>query len=528
MKARTLFFNARIYTQAFGLVVDSLAVCGHRVIAVGNRLEQDPDFKAYAKVDLGGRTIVPGLVDAHAHFYYFALSLGRVSLDGLESLEACLEKIRTFSRQCRKSEWVLGDGYSPDRFTRRVEPDRYVLDAVTGGRPAFIFSKDQHSVWVNSRALEIAGIGKDTRDPAGGKIDRLADGTPSGIFREQAAYDPVLACIDPPSPQTVQRRYRQALQHAYRKGVTAVHSFDGPDGFAFFNDLALKGRLGLRINYYPAARLLPELRRTGTRYGCGDDFLRIAGVKVFADGSLGSQTALCFDPYIGTGGDRGIEATSVADMKKIIRSAARLGLPCAIHAIGDKAVANVLDAFEMNVALPAGARHRIEHLQLLWRRDISRIRRLKVVASMQPSHCPSDMHMIRKYWGKRGANAFIFRTLIDRGVDLAFGSDAPIELLDPMAGIAAAARRARPGSRDVFYPDQRIKASEALYRFTVGPAVACGQEHCRGYLLPGYPADLVVLSQDITRVAPTRIRDTEVLATILDGRVVYCHSSLAL
>jgi len=276
------------------------------------------------------------------------------------------------------------------------------------------------------------------------------------------------------------------------------------------------------------AAKLPELIKNRVSYGTGTDFFRLAGVKIFADGSLGSQTAQCFNKYLGSRDNYGIEVTPVTQLKKLIKQASRLGLPTAIHAIGDKAVANVLDALETALPLKSGARHRIEHLQLIRRKDIPRLKKLDVVASMQPSHCPSDINMVRKYWGKRGANAYIFRTLIDKKINLAFGSDCPIEPLDPLAGMAAAVRRALPGEKDVFYPNQRITPLEALYNFTAGPAVAVGQGHSRGFLLPGYPADYVVLSDDLGKVAPGRIYDIKVLATILDGQVKYCHSALSL
>ena len=315
-----------------------------------------------------------------------------------------------------------------------------------------------------------------------------------------------------------------ALEQAYRKGVTGVHSFDGPDGFEYFAGLAEKNKLGLRMNYYPPAELLPQLERTRTGYGTGTDFFRIAGVKLFADGSLGSQTALCFNRYRGSEANYGIEVMPIPEMKRVARRAAGLGLPCAVHAIGDRAVANVLEALESVKRPPL--RHRIEHLQLVRRKDLPRAKRLGIAASMQPSHCPSDIEMVRNYWGKRGANAYLFHSVLKKKIPLAFGSDAPIEPLDPIAGIAAAVRRARPGSRDVLHPEQRVTAAEALYAFTVGPAVACGQERSRGYLLPGYPADFAVLDRDITRIAPSRIYDTRVLATVLGGTVRYCDSSL--
>lgn len=526
MKSRILFYNTRVFTQADSLTADSIAISGNRIVAVGNGLQHDPDFKSYSRINLKGKVIVPGLVDAHTHFYYLALSLGRVMLDGLPTLEACLKKIADFSARQPKDSWIVGDGYAPDRFTTRREPDRYLLDKVTGGRPAFIFSKDQHSAWVNSKALDIAGISRTSREPEGGKIERSSDHTPTGILREGSAYNPVWQNIPPADKKTADRLFAQALDLAYRKGVTGVHSFDGPEAFTYLLDRAARGKVGLRINYYPSGRLLPKLLKEKVYYGTGSEFFRIAGVKLFADGSLGSQTALCFHKYIGSKNNHGIETMTVSEMSASIKAASKLGLPCAIHAIGDKAVSNVLDAFESSPRLHFGARHRIEHLQLIRRSDIARLKRLGIVASMQPSHCPSDIPLIRKYWGERGSNAFVFRTLIDRGLDLAFGSDAPIEPLDPIAGIAAAVRRARPGSRDVFHAEQKISVPEALYRFTVGPAIACGQQHCRGYLLPGYPADLAVLSEDITRITPSKLYDIAVLATLLDGQIMYADKSL--
>ena len=526
MKTRSLIYNARILTQAAGLSVDSLAFNRGGIVAVGNRLEHDSEFRAYEKVDLHGHTVAPGFVDAHTHFYYFALTLGLVSLHGEISIETCLAKIDRFASSRGGDEWVLGQGYAPDLFRRRVDPDRRMLDKVTGRRPAFIFSKDEHTAWVNSRALQMAGIDRHTPQPAGGRIEIGADGEPTGLLREIPAYDPVFQLIPKTTRGQVDRLYGKALDFAYQRGVTGVHSMDGPYGFDYLSGLAQRGKTGLRIEYYAPAAMLPQLHRTRTVYGVGTEYFRLAGVKIFADGSLGSQSAHCFHRYRGSEDNYGIRVTSVDELVRLLRSAARLGLPAAIHAIGDRAVAEVLDAVARAPRPTSGARHRIEHLQLVRRRDIPRLRRLGVVASMQPSHCSADIPMIRKYWGQQGRNAFVFRTLLEAGIDLAFGSDCPIEPLDPIAGIAAAVRRAQPGHRGVFYPEQRITAGEALYAFTVGPAIASGRQNCRGYLLPGYPADFVVLSDDITRVAPTRISQVEVLATVLGGKLMYRNSSL--
>ncbi|RKX21492.1 MAG: hypothetical protein DRP35_04130 [Candidatus Zixiibacteriota bacterium] len=529
LKAKNLYYNAKIYTQADSLTVNSMAVYKNKITAIGNNLEYDPDFKSYAKIDLKGKTITPGFVDAHTHFYYFALSFRRVSLDGLDSLEKCLNKIKVFAKTLKKNEWVLGEGYSPDRFKKFIEPDKYMLDKVTGGRPAFIFSKDQHSAWANSKAIQIAGVNDKTKDPVGGKIEKLPDGTPSGIFREKSAFGIIYFKIPLPSKAIENKCYNQALEYAYEKGVVGVHSMDDSPGvFDFFLEKAEKGKLGLRLNYYFPAGAIDILKEAKIYFGMGDEFLRVAGIKIFTDGALGSKTGLCFNKYIGSKDNFGIEISSVKEMLKIAKKAVKLNLPCAVHAIGDKAVSNVLEVFESLPGLHFGARQRIEHLQMIRRKDISRLKKVEAVASMQPSHCLSDIQMVRKYLGNRGNNCYIFKTLIDQTVPLAFGSDVPIEPLDPIAGIDAAVRRAKMKSKDVFYPKQRITAEQALYNFTVGPAYAVGQEYCRGYLLPGYPADFVVLSQDICKIAPSKIINTKVLATFLDGKIKYIDKSLSL
>jgi predicted amidohydrolase YtcJ len=524
MKAKTLYYNGRILTQAEGLIVDSMAIHKNRIVGVGNRLQHDPDFRTYSRIDLKGRTITPGLIDAHTHYYQWAKSFAEVSLDGLDSLDKCLRKIKKFAATLPRNRWVMGSGLFPDGFVDRIEPDRHMLDKITGGRPAFIFYKDTHTAWVNSKALEFAGINDKSPDPVGGRFEKLTDGTPSGILREIPAYLDLYRRL-PLLPQLeMDRCYKLALDHAYRHGVTGVHSFDGPAGFEYFAGLAEKNKVGLRINYYPGGALLPQLENAGARYGMGTDFFRIAGIKLFADGALGSQTALCFNKYLGSKDNRGIETLTTPQMTKLARWAAKLDLPCAIHAIGDKAVANVLEAFENSKT--SHLRHRIEHLQLVRRKDLARVRKLGVVASVQPSHCPSDIEMVRRYWGKRSANTYVFRTLLDKKIPTALGSDVPIEPLNPIHGIAAAVRRALPRSRDVFHPEQRLTAAEALHGFTAGAAYASGEEATRGYLLPGYPADFVVLDRDITRIAPSRIYDTRVLATVLDGTVRYCRASI--
>lgn len=522
LKKNKLFFNGLIYIQGGEkITADSMAVSGNKIVAVGKKLQSDPDFAGFEKYDLKGHTIIPGFTDSHTHFYFLAMSLGNVKLDGLKTIEETLEAIRKHAMKLGRDEWVFGEGFSPDRWKKYVLPDKFMLDNVTGGRPAAFFSKDQHVMWVNSRALELAGYNARTPEPEGGRIDRLDGQEPSGILREIPAYFPVFKLYKGPAPSKRPALFNEALKMAYAKGVTGVHSFDGPDALGFFDKLSREKKLGLRISYYPPAAMIPELRKAGIKYGYGNDYFRISGIKIFSDGSLGSQTALCYQKYIGSKKNFGVETNPKKVLLKHIIGAAGLNLPTAIHAIGDKAVSNVLDCYEQAPSLPPGVRRRIEHLQMIRRSDVKRLKSLGAVASMQPSHCPSDISLIKKYWDKRGQNCFIFNTLLEQGIPLTFGSDVPIEVLDPIAGIDAAVNRKAPGRKEVFYPEERISIAQGVNGFTAAPAYTVSRENELGRLLPGFFADFVVLTDNIFKVRRTRIKNVDILATFFDGKPVF-------
>ena len=500
-----------------------MVVRGGRIIAVGKNLQNDSDFSSSEKFDLHGAAVLPGFTDAHTHIAFITAMRGNVKLDNLSSLEDALDKVKVYSSRLKKDEWVVGEGYSPDRWKRYIQPDKFMLDKVTGGRPAAIFSKDQHNVWVNSKALELAKITASTHDPAGGRIMRHENGEPSGILKEIPAYFPVFKLIKPPRSSRMKKQYMELLSEAYGKGVTGVVSFDGPDALTFFDDMAQRNKLGLRINYYPPPTLISKVSKTSLKNRYGGDYFRINGFKMFADGALGSQSALCFNKFIGSKDNYGVQTNTKTEFLKQIKCAAKLGLPMAIHAIGDRAISNVLDCYEKAPALPFPRRHRIEHVQLMRRKDIPRLKRLNITASVQPSHCPSDIKLIEKYWGKRGRNCYIFKSLLSAGIPLAFGSDAPIEPLNPIAGIDAAVNRKAAGMKKPFYPDECLSIAEAVYGFTAGAAYAVGQEFERGRLLPGYMADFIVLSDDIYKTAHSKTKSIEILATILNGKAVFSH-----
>lgn len=522
MKKYKLFYNGNIYTQSGdGQIADSMVISGNSIVAVGKHLENDPSFFYSSRINLRGRTILPGFTDSHTHFRFHAIMSANVRLDGQTSLEACLNKIKKHSARLSKNEWVLGDGFSVDRWRKKILPDRYILDKVTGGRPAAIYSKCQHILWVNSKALKLAKISTRTAEPKGGVIDRFENGEPYGILRELPGYDPVLKVINDPSDSKIKQLFKKTLKEAYAKGVTAVHSMDGPKAYPLYKELSKNGSIGLRVNYYPPPSLIPKLRRVGVNAGYNQDYLQISGIKLFSDGSLGSQTALCFNKYEGTKDSFGVETNTKKAMLSIIKDAASINLPCTIHAIGDKAVSNVIDCFEKAPKIKNNNWHRIEHMQLIRRSDVNRLKKLNVVASMQPSHCPSDIKLIENYWGKRGRNCFIFRTLLDKNIPLTFGSDVPIEPLDPISGIAAAVNRIAPDVKKPFYPEQRITVTEAVTGFTSTPPSIVGRGFEIGRLLPGYKADFIMLSKNIYKTAKSKIKDIKVLGTYFDGKPVY-------
>jgi predicted amidohydrolase YtcJ len=522
LRKNNLFYNGRIYTLAGdNVIVDSMAVSGRTIVAVGNNLDKDEDFKRWQKIDLKGRTVIPGFVDSHTHFYFLALWLGTAQLDGLTSMETVLKTVKNHAAKLGRNEWVTGTGFSADRLKKYILPDRYMLDKVCGGRPAAIYSKDQHMMWVNSKALELAGINRHTPQPPGGKIDLLDNGEPSGILRENPAIFKVLTIIKGVEKSRINKLWQQALKLAYSKGVTGIHSFDYGDALPFFDRLSQNGKLGLRISFYPPASTIAKLKKLGVKYGYGNEYFRVAGVKIFADGSLGSQTAYNFQKYIGSKNNYGIETKTKDEILGQIKTASKLNLPAAVHAIGDRAISNVLDCFEQAPELKNEAKHRIEHLQMIRRKDIARLKKLGVVASMQPSHCPSDIKLIEKYLGPRGRNCFVFNTLLKKKIPLTFGSDTPIEPLDPIMGIYAAVNRKSPGLGKTFYPEEKISILDAVRGFTSSPAHVVGRQYERGYLLPGYRADFVILSENIFKAAASKIDKIKVSATFFDGRPVY-------
>ncbi len=512
--------NARIYTQdPEQPIVEAIAVVGERVGAVGRAEEvrawQSPRTRI---LDLGGATVLPGLIDAHLHLEGYARRRMGVDVD-TPTLEEALARVARRVAHTPPGAWIVGRGWLQERWGRF--PVAADLDAVAPGHPVALWARSGHALWVNREAMRRAGITAETPDPPGGRIARDAQGEPIGLFFERA-MDLIARAIPEPSVEELAEALYEALHELAAMGLTAVHNFDGPHAFAALQILHERGDLPLRVvQHLPLAMLEPALA-LGLRTGFGDEWLRIGSVKIFADGALGTRTAWMLAPYEGEPENLGIAFTPPEAIREAAQRATSAGLWLAIHAIGDRANREVLDLYaalrelEARSGIPPEARrHRIEHAQLVHPDDLPRFGQLGIVASMQPLHAVSDRPMAERYWGKRCATAYAWRSLKEAGARLAFGSDAPVESPNPFWGLHAAV------VREGWPPEQVLSLAEALEAYTIGPAWAAGLERWQGRLRPGMWADLIVLREDPFRIPAERLRELELMGTMVGGRWVY-------
>jgi predicted amidohydrolase YtcJ len=479
----------------------ALAVAGERIaggVGVHETALASPDV-----VDLGGRVVVPGLNDAHVHFPTWAIAQDALSLEGCTSLAEAVARVRDADRGAGRV--IRGYGWRSGGWTE--QPSREALDAVTGDTPAALLAKDYHSLWLNSAALSLAGGDLDVE---GGVVERGPDGDPTGILREEAAWRFKDRHLGVRADEYLDAM-RRGLKVAARRGVTAVHDKDGWLGaLGLWQQLEAAGSLTLRVWQSLPADRVGELAALGLRSGFGSSMLRVGYLKVFMDGTLGSQTAWLLD-------GSGVRITSGEELADIVCSGAAAGFPVAVHAIGDGANREALDAFESTrpVWEPLGLRPRIEHAQLLAPEDVGRFAALGVAASVQFSHAPSDRDLADRFWSGVTERAYAYRSLIESGALVANGSDAPVEELDPLAGIRAGVRRTID-ERAPWHPEQAVTVQQAFEATTVAPAWLAGDERRRGKLLPGYAADLAVLDRD-----PWDDLEAQVVATMVAGRWVH-------
>lgn len=525
MKADTLFIHGQVVTMdARGTVAEAVAVCAGKVVGVGSTADvQAMAGRGTQVVDLAGRLLLPGFTDSHVHFLEWAALQTDLSLHRAASLAEALTLVRQRVMGLRPGQWLRGTGWDRNVWPEGRPPSRADLDSFTPHNPVFLTSKDGHSAWVNSAALRLANVTRNTPDPPSGVLERDETGEPTGILKEGAQG---LVGQHLPARPLEERlaALRAALPLAHRVGLTGIHNCEGPAALEAFQILEQAGELTLRVVSHLAGGVLEEALAVGLRSGFGSDWHRVGGVKLFLDGALGSQTAAMLEPYRGTT-DTGLLEMSQEELEAVARKAAAGGINVALHAIGDRANRQALDVLQalQEAGVGIGLRHRIEHAQHLTPADIPRFGQLGLIASMQPLHATDDLDLVERYLGERGPWAYPFRALVETGATLCFGSDAPVANISPLRGIHAAVTRQRADGTPAggWYPQQRLSVMEAVRAYTTAPAYAVGEEARRGRIEPGQAADFVALSRNIFHIPPEAILETEVELTVVDGKVVF-------
>jgi predicted amidohydrolase YtcJ len=557
-KADAVFVNAHIYqtpvqrkepgacrdstidsTNRPCVVPDAIAVKDGKILAIGRSeeiLKTYGDSKTEV-IDLQQQFVVPGFNDAHLHLASGGFLKLNVDLVGVRSLAEMKDRIAVRVRTAAPGEWIKGRGWDHLTWTAQVLPSRQDLDSVTAGHPAIFTRVDGHIAVANTAALEAAKIGRGTPDPPGGKIDRDAAGGATGILRE-GARDGVYDVIPEPTHAERRKADELALAEASAWGLTSVQDNSSWDDFLVYEELEREGKLGVRISeWLPFDASVEVLKKRRAYHDPGDLMLHTGMLKGFMDGSLGSRTAALLAPYSDDPQNSGLPQYQQATLNGMAEERARAGFQMGFHAIGDRAVEMALDVFEeasRSAAAAPGAtgtrdlRFRVEHVQIVTPDEIKRFARLGVIASMQPNHLLTDMNWAEQRVGPaRARYSYTWRSFLDAGVPLAFGTDYPVEPLTPFRGLYGAVTRKNEAGTQEYFPEEKLTIDEAIRAYTEGAAYAEFSENYKGKLAPGYLADFVVLDRDISKVAPREILGTKVLRTVVGGKTVYDARALS-
>ena len=515
-----VLYNGRIYTQEKKFpLVSALAVQGKRIIGLGkDAITRNYPSNRFRKINLKKKTVLPAFCDSHAHFLGYVQDLAKLDLEKAKSLAEVLELIRKFSQKKKPGEWIFGYNWDANLWKEPLPPDKKALDQISSLSPVALSARDGHQLWVNSLALKMAGIDQSSGEISGGQIVRYQDSQePSGVLKDNARK-----AVEEITPEEVQPDLvKKALKNLHRKGITAIHNMENGKSLSFFQQLESREKLALRVWQTISRDNLDNAIRAGLRTGFGSDKLRIGGVKIFADGALGSRTALMFEPYENEPDNFGLEIVSCDELVDLIKRGTRSGIAPVIHAIGDKANHNALRAIQA-ANEDKLLRPRIEHAQIVRPEDLDLFATLNVVASFQPIHCPNDYQMAVKHWGKRNLNSYPIGTLLKKNVKVCFGSDFPLYDSDPILGIYCAVNRTLPKSgHPAWNPSQKITVGQAVTAYTKAAAYAAGWEDSLGTLAVGKLTDLIVLSDNIYERKSEQIHNIKVLATLFDGHLVW-------
>jgi predicted amidohydrolase YtcJ len=509
---------------------EAIAISGNRIAAVGTSAAissmKNPGTRV---VDLEGKRVVPGFNDAHVHFYSGGANLAGPQLRYSKSQQEFRDTLAAYAKTQPAGRWVTGGNWDHENWRPALLPTHELIDSVTKDWPVFANRLDGHMSLANSVALKLAGIDRATKDVPGGVIVRDSQGNPTGILKD-AAQDLVERAIPPPSADQIRTAILAAQAYANAQGVTSVQDMSAaPEIFRAYQNMVHDGELHVRISGHQPLPEWKRLANIGLMADFGNERLHIGGLKGFADGSLGSTTALFFQPYLDAPDTSGIPSAELAQpdqMFQNIEQADAAGLQVAVHAIGDKANHTILGFYE-KIEREHGQRDRrfrIEHAQHLLASDIQRFAQLHVIASMQPYHCIDDGRWAEKRIGPdRAKTTYAFRSLLDAGVTLAFGSDWDVAPMSPLMGIyAAVTRRTLDGKHPGgWVPEQKVTVAEAVHAYTLGSAYASFDDDSKGSIEPGKLADLAVLSEDIFTADPEKISDTKVYMTVFDGQIVF-------
>jgi predicted amidohydrolase YtcJ len=504
---------------------EGLAVKGGRVVSVGSAAEVSRTIGPKTQViELKGRAVTPGLVDGHCHLFGLGHWSEMLSLRGVKSADEAAARVKA-ATTTRAGEWIQGRGWDQNLWTPPEFPTKALLDRASPGQPVLLRRVDGHAVWVNSAALKLAGVTRDTRDPPGGKILRDAAGEPTGVLVDNA-MDLVETKVAPDTREVRERKLLAAQEQALAAGLTGVHEMGIDDEtIAAYRSLEGSGRLKLRVYAYLSGELLPSLAtRKPDRDEDGTRMFVVRGLKLFADGALGSRGAALFEPYADDPGNSGLVLASEEELTRAAKNVAEAGWQLAVHAIGDRANHAVLNAFEKAGSGQKGRdlRFRVEHAQVLKESDIARFRALEVIASMQPTHATSDMPWADERLGpERLRGAYAWRSVLATGAHLVGGSDFPVEEVSPLLAFYAGVTRQDPKGEPAggWLPEQKLELEEVIHMFTVAPAWAAFAERHRGRIAPGFVADLTVFDGEL--VPDKTLLETRVDTTIVGGQVVY-------
>ena len=529
--ADLIITNAKIWTVDKSLpTAQAVAVLGDRIVAVGSNTEVDAWRAPHTHViDAGGKLLLPGFNDAHVHFVSGGMQLDNIQLNDATTPEEFARRIGERARVTAKGEWIVGGNWDETKWNPPNMPTKELIDAVTPDTPVFVSRYDGHMGLANSVALRLAGITAKTPDPPGGTIVRDAQGNPTGALKD-AATDYIDKVIPPLTHDQRLKIVKRALAHAASVGVTSVqHMVASNEDIAVYSELLQRDELTTRIYVAPSITHVDDLAKLGIGHAFGGPYLRIGALKAFADGSLGSGTAYFYEPFLNQGNNRGLlsdEMQPISLMRDRYMKADAAGLQICTHAIGDEGISTILDLYSEVIKKhgEADRRLRIEHAQHMAAKDFERFAQLHVIASVQPYHAIDDGRFAESHIGHdRASRTYAFRTFLDHGVRLAFGTDWEVAPLDPLLTVYAAVTRATLDGKNPngWFPEQKLSVAEAIEAYTMGSAYAEFQEKEKGSITPGKLADMVLLSDDIFSIVPEKIREVRVLKTFVGGRLVF-------